>query len=567
MGDQVTVDRDEWEATKARLRDLEGDRERLRALEEVVARLAPPGVAAGPVDPTGPADVLPAGGPTTRRKALFGLAAAGAGAAALMVGQASPAAANGQGGSFTLGDPTNSATNTTGLAASLNDRPALRAANGGSHSGIVGVKGVATGIAATAGVVGESQGGAGVLGLSTNSTAVSAFSQNAVGIDAASGAYADDFGPVGGGTLPAVRATSQDRPGIVAVSKMSPAVMAYSQRARGLFVTSVGTAPDFGQISSSASAVFAQGSTVPGVIAVSGIDRGVWARSDTNVGVDGSSRTSIGVLGSSTNSTGVVGTGATGVAGGGSAAAGSVGVEGSSPATSGIGVRGAASAGGGTGVLGTADSVTGTGVRGVVDAFSGAGVRGTNPAGIGVLCDGRIPLRLIPAVAITTVPASASSGDLWVGADANLWTCVRGAPFNQWRILASPRTAGALHVLPAPARVYDSRPGTAPAVAPKTKLVPNQARTIDLKANSSGVPAGATAALLTILLVNAATGNGNITVWANGVTRPQANTLVWGGATGRFTATATSAVDAQAQVQVLASLATDVVVDVVGYYR
>ena len=82
-----------------------------------------------------------------------------------------------------------------------------------------------------------------------------------------------------------------------------------------------------------------------------------------------------------------------------------------------------------------------------------------------------------------------------------------------------------------------------------------------------GGPAGATAVMLTVLLVNAANGNGNATVWANGVAKPQANTLVWGGSSGRFAATAVSAVDAQARIQVSASLETDVVIDVVGFYR
>lgn len=55
-------------------------------------------------------------------------------------------------------------------------------------------------------------------------------------------------------------------------------------------------------------------------------------------------------------------------------------------------------------------------------------------------------------------------------------------------------------------------------------------------------------------------------MWAQGVAKPQANTLVWGGAAGRFSATAVSALDSQARIQVAASHPTDIVVDVVGYY-
>ena len=110
-------------------------------------------------------------------------------------------------------------------------------------------------------------------------------------------------------------------------------------------------------------------------------------------------------------------------------------------------------------------------------------------------------------------------------------------------------------------------PGTQPVVGSKPPLAANTTRTLDLKANSSGVPADATGALLTCLLVNATNGNGNFTVWANGAAKPLANTVVWGGSAGRFTASAVTALDSLAQVQVNASLPTDLVIDVVGYYR
>jgi hypothetical protein len=42
--------------------------------------------------------------------------------------------------------------------------------------------------------------------------------------------------------------------------------------------------------------------------------------------------------------------------------------------------------------------------------------------------------------------------------------------------------------------------------------------------------------------------------------------MVWGGNAQRFTATAVTALDPSAKVQVEASLATDLVLDVVGYY-
>lgn len=176
-----------------------------------------------------------------------------------------------------------------------------------------------------------------------------------------------------------------------------------------------------------------------------------------------------------------------------------------------------------------------------------------------------------------TVAGSDTTGTLYMQAgqdeesfvDGTLWACVDDGAPGTWRKLAGHDTAGALHILPAPRRVYDSRPGGAPtAVGPKTPLpAGNVARVLDLKAASSGVPAGATGAVVTILLVNATTGNGNFTIWANGQPKPTANTLVWGGDAGRFATQAITAVDSQARVKVDASLQTHIVVDVVGYYR
>ena len=166
-----------------------------------------------------------------------------------------------------------------------------------------------------------------------------------------------------------------------------------------------------------------------------------------------------------------------------------------------------------------------------------------------------------------TDPEFSSEGMVRASRNGELWFCVNYGTPGTWRKLSGRTTAGSLHVLPTPVRIYDSRPGTTPSQGPKTPVSGNVARTLDLKVNSSGVPAGATAALLTVLLVNAASGNGNLTVWAGGVAQPQANTIVWGGSAGRFTTSTTSALDAQARIQVSASASTDVVIDVVGYYR
>ncbi|QXC62324.1 hypothetical protein KSP35_05830 [Aquihabitans sp. G128] len=221
--------------------------------------------------------------------------------------------------------------------------------------------------------------------------------------------------------------------------------------------------------------------------------------------------------------------------------------------------------GGGPGVLVFGSSSgTGTGVA-VSNVDTGATLYGSL-LGLRV-GSGRQHLVLDPPFTLDPPPQRSTPGTKGaiVHDRDDLWLCLASGTPGTWRKLGGANTAGSFHVLPAPARIYDSRSGTLPAVGTKKPLSPNAARSLDLKANASGVPVGATAALLTVLVVNASTGSGNLTVWANGVAKPQANTMVWGGDAGRFTAV--SALDAQAFVQVSASLATDVVVDVVGYYR
>ncbi len=211
-----------------------------------------------------------------------------------------------------------------------------------------------------------------------------------------------------------------------------------------------------------------------------------------------------------------------------------------------------------------------TGVRGT--AVTGHGGRFTSDNGSGVFALGRLGLEVSGPLAAILVGANPLASNSPVGSiqrtnDGSLWLQVASGA-SGWRKLAGPTTAGAFHLLPTPVRVYDSRPGTTPSQGPKTKLpAGNVARTIDLTHNNSTVPAGARGALVTVLLVNAATGNGNMAIWAADNPKPQSNTLVWGGNIGRFTTTATTALDAQARVKVDASLTTHIVLDVVGYFQ
>jgi hypothetical protein len=257
-------------------------------------------------------------------------------------------------------------------------------------------------------------------------------------------------------------------------------------------------------------------------------------------GIEGTSSEGSGVYGSSEFEVGVKGIGPFGVQGEGEIA----------------GVQGITT--GGTGVVGT--------------ATSGFGVYASSQFGTAVEANGPTALRL---TSYSGRPAPVADGGyhdagevVYDDVGTAVWLCVASGTPGTWRKLGGPTTAGQFHVLPAPARIVDTRPGGVPtSVLPKTPLAAASTRVYDLKVNSSGVPAGATAALITVLLVNAANGNGNMTLWANGVAKPTANTMVWGAGAGRWTATAVSALDSQARVQVNVSAQTDLVLDVVGYYR
>ncbi|HEX7135514.1 MAG TPA: hypothetical protein VF228_23260 [Iamia sp.] len=242
----------------------------------------------------------------------------------------------------------------------------------------------------------------------------------------------------------------------------------------------------------------------------------------------------------------------------------STGVLGSST-VNGTGVYGSSESG--LGVL--ASSGNGTALR--ASNFSAtapsAQVENVSTAGTGLRLMALTHLLMNPVGAAPPTSTIAGLVGQLRWTDDGLWACVGAGTPGTWRRLAHASTAGSFHLLPVPIRVYDSRPGTTPSQGPKTALAGGVARTIDLKHNASGVPAGATGVLLTILLVGAATANGNLTVWANDKPKPQSNTMVWGGSATRFTTSAVSAVDTQARVKIDASHTTHVVLDVVGYYR
>ena len=268
--------------------------------------------------------------------------------------------------------------------------------------------------------------------------------------------------------------------------------------------------------------------------------------SDDRTGVAGLSANTNGVLGRSVQGDGVLGI-----------------------STLGGGVTGIASNSLSPAVQGQHQGTSGTGVYG--SCSGGKALEGFSSSGWGAqLYGGRAQLFLHvqgTRAAPTLDTTAHSSGELVRDSAGVLWYCTTGGTPGTWRRLAGPGSAGAFHVLPTPARIYDSRPGTAPAAGPKTPLSGNTSRLLYTNYNGSGVPNDATAVSVTVLLVNAANVNGNFTMWAGDAAKPASNTMVWGAGSGRYTGFAISALGSNATIQVAASATTDVVLDVVGYYR
>jgi hypothetical protein len=158
-------------------------------------------------------------------------------------------------------------------------------------------------------------------------------------------------------------------------------------------------------------------------------------------------------------------------------------------------------------------------------------------------------------------------GEIINDGDGNLWVNVAAGTPGSWVRLAGPSTSGSLQLLATPTRVYDSRVNTLPAVDPKTPLTNLVSRTIDCKANSSGVPAGARGVLLNVTVVSVSA-SGFLAVTPGGAGFTGTSTLNWSAAGAVIANSATSACGTGATIDVTCGGGgtTDVIVDVFGYY-
>jgi hypothetical protein len=238
-------------------------------------------------------------------------------------------------------------------------------------------------------------------------------------------------------------------------------------------------------------------------------------------------------------------------------------------------------------VTGIANPTSGTGVRGETSngygvygqAVNGYGVLGFSTGGYGVVGQSSTgtAVRAIVDPAGTqlglygapdpppTSTISRAAGAIVKDVNNDLWLCVVPGTPGTWRRVSGANTAGALTLLASPVRVYDSRPPYPPTTGPKTPLVPNGPRTIDLTGNASGVPVGATAALVS-LVAEGPVAAGNMAIYKDGITYPNTSNINFGA--GQTVAVTTlTALSTTAKCAVRANVACNVIIDVLGYYR
>lgn len=208
------------------------------------------------------------------------------------------------------------------------------------------------------------------------------------------------------------------------------------------------------------------------------------------------------------------------------------------------------------------------GVVGLTDAENGYGVygRGRGPLSVGVTASGdRAGVLLRPSSGDPrTSPIQHEFGEVTVDLQSNTWACVATGIPGTWRKLAGPETAGSLHLLASPVRVYDSRVGFDPVSVTKGVLGNGQERVIDTNFGGA-VPLKSVAALINLTATNTNDG-GWLAAFKNGIAFPGTSTLNWSAIGTNIANSAVVALDTAAKFKVRCAGSTDFAVDVIGYY-
>ena len=258
-----------------------------------------------------------------------------------------------------------------------------------------------------------------------------------------------------------------------------------------------------------------------------------------------------------------------------------------------------AGAGAKVGVYGASDTGYGVwgsgqnGVYGYTNIDSGNGVyayaSGVNAWGIeaqsvnsygGWFSGGAANIRLSAGgVAPLTRADQHLAGEFLVDVNGDAWVCVAGGMPGTWRQIAGTSTAGSFHALPASARVVDTRPGKtslATTIAssnggtPATTFTAGEARTYSLAVGSSPVPAGATAFSAVVTATNIAMSagqSGYFQLWTGALSPVPTGSLVTYNVAGVANAGSLIApLSVIRQFNLYTLKATDVIIDIVGYY-
>lgn len=223
-----------------------------------------------------------------------------------------------------------------------------------------------------------------------------------------------------------------------------------------------------------------------------------------------------------------------------------------------------------------AETADGTALFGQCDG-GGAGVYGLSASGYG----GRFQTNSGGAAAgaqLVLSPGGAAGaptggghaeGELWLDVNSTLWLCTLAGPAGTWTKLSSPL------VTIAPARVYDSRVSQSPSTGPKTPITNGSTVTIDVTGvkaggGNSGVPAGASAVLGNVTVVNGVNPGVFLTVYASGTSQPATSSVNAGSGgivANNFTSQiGTTGMNANRIAITCGGGPTDFIVDIVGYY-
>jgi hypothetical protein len=180
---------------------------------------------------------------------------------------------------------------------------------------------------------------------------------------------------------------------------------------------------------------------------------------------------------------------------------------------------------------------------------------------------GGAQLYLVPGSQVGPPAGTRSRGQIAVDTTGALFTCVETGPPSVW-VRQAP-----LELLPAPVRVYDSRPGPpVPAlIGGDGPLTPGTERTVKI-AGLGAIPA-AIHAVLANLTVTETVGAGFLSVFDASVDFPGTSNINWSGNGFDIANSVTSSVSwpfgGQVRVHCGGGLgaSTQFIVDVIGYYR